>query len=231
LFPVGLGRPDDVRPETTLGAHEAPEQRRNMKHLKIIGLAAVAAAAFMAFAGSASAANTLTSPSGTTYLGTLTASATPGTTLNLTATFASVTCTGSSVSGDVTTNNATEASGPITSLSFSGCNSRFDVVPLKNKDGTYGSLSVNQKTEVFGSNTSVTIKDTLFGAHCLYGTSTNTKLGTLNQSTSPTTAATMTISAKLPYKTGSESSEFACGATGAWSGSYTVTTPVPLFSN
>jgi hypothetical protein len=203
-----------------------------MKHLTTSGLAAVAAAAFMAFAGSASAANTLTSPSGTTYTGTLTASASAGTTLTLSATFATVTCTGSTVSGDVTTNNATEAAGPITSLAFSGCNSRFDVVPLKNANGNFGTFLINQKTEVFSSNSAITYEDTLFGSHCVFGTTTNTKLGTLNQSTSATTPATVTMNTTLSYiGVLSRSSSFVCGSRATFTGSFTITSPVPLFSN
>lgn len=198
-----------------------------MKHLKIIGLAVVAAAAFMSFAGvgSASAAATLTSPAGTEYTGTMHATAEPGTTLLLKAVFANVTCTESTIHGHVTVNNSTHAEGPITSISFSNCGSN-DPVAI-----TLGSLTINQKTEVFGSNSAVTVLNTSTGADCAYGTTTNTKLGTFTQSTSNTSDATIDISASLPYIAAhSTTSQFLCGATGTWTGSYTVTTPTPLFS-
>ena len=202
-----------------------------MKHLKMIGLALVAAAAFMAFAGNASANPTLTSPSGTEFTGPLTATATKGGSLLLKATFANVTCTESTVSGNVTTNNTEHAAGAITTLSFSGCGTINHVTPLKNADGTYGSLTVKPNGEVLGSNTNVTIKNTTTGAHCVFGTTTNTKLGTLTPSSgSPATTAVMHISASLPYNSAlSTSSSFVCGSTGSWSGTYTVTTPDPLY--
>jgi len=193
-----------------------------MKHLKMIGLALVAAAAFMAFAGSASAAPTLTSPAGTAYTGTLTATASSS--LLLKATFANVTCTSSTVSGTISTNNETHAAGNISTLSFSNCGTN-DVTSLKNADNTFGQLTVNQKGEVFGSNSRVTILNTTTGAHCIYGTTINTKLGTLTGGK----PATMTISASLPYNAESKSSQFVCGSTGSWSGSYTVTVPGELY--
>jgi len=181
-----------------------------MKHLKMIGLALVAAAAFMAFAGNASAAPTLTSPAGTEYTGTLTATASSS--LLLKATFANVTCTSSTVSGTISTNTETHATGNISTLDFTNCSTTTDVL-------ANGSLTVNQKGEVFGSNSRVTM--VAFGVDCVFGTTTNTKLGTLKGGT----PATMTISATLPLI---EGSAFACGSTGTWSGSYTVTTPGTL---
>jgi|SRR5215218_1404299 len=193
-----------------------------MKHLKIIGLALVAAAAFMAFAGSASAAPTLTSPAGTAYKGTLTASGEGS--LLLKATFANVTCTESAVGGEVTTNNETEASGPIKTLTFGNCGSNDPVTK------TFGTVSINQKTEVFSSNTVVAITNTSLGIVCAYGTTTNTKLGTFTQSANSTSAATLDINAALPYVSAhSTGSAFACG-NGTWSGSYAVTKPLGLFS-
>ena len=199
-----------------------------MKHLKMIGLALVAAAAFMAFAGSASAAPTLTSPNGTVYKGTLTATATASSSLLLKATFANVTCTTSTVSGTISTNNETHAAGGISTLSFDNCGTN-DVTSLKNADNTFGSLTINPKGEVFGSNSRVTILNTSTGAHCIYGTTTNTKLGTFTPSSAlRETTAAMTISASLPYNAESKSSQFVCGSTGSWSGTYTVTTPDTL---
>ena len=199
-----------------------------MKHLKMIGLALVAAAAFMAFAGNASAAPTLTSPAGTTYTGPLTATGTKGGSLLLKATFSNVTCTESTVSGNVTTNNETHAAGAITTLSFSVCGGINHVTPLKNADGTYGSLTIRPNGEVFGSNTNITIKSTATGAHCVFSTTTNTKLGRLTPSSAAT--AVMHISASLSYNSAlSASSVFLCGSTGTWSGTYTVTTPDPLY--
>jgi len=193
-----------------------------MKHLKIMGLAVVAATAFMAFAGagSASAAPTLTSPAGTAYTGEL--HATAESSLLLKATFSNVTCTESTLLGHVTVNNSTHAEGPITALTFGNCGVNHPVLVTK------GTITINQKTEVFSSNTVVSIKNTSLGITCAYGTTTNTKIGTWTQVGE---TGTIDISASLgyvgsPHSTGSA---FACG-NGTWSGSYWVTKPDPAFS-
>jgi len=189
-----------------------------MKHLKIIGLALVAATALMAFAGSASAAPTLTSPAGTAYTGhyeyTLS-----GTSMLIKTISTNITCTGSTITGSFNTNNTTHASGSITTLDYTGCSGT--VHPLINIYVTYGSLTINQKGEMFGFNVRITTLST--GVHCVYGTgSAGTRLGTLTGEI----PARVTISAALPLL---EGSAFACGSTGTWSGSYTVTKPGTLF--
>jgi len=181
-----------------------------MTRLKITALALFTAGVFMAFAGSASAAPTLTSPAGTEYTGTVTATA--NSSILFKATFANVTCTSATASGTGSTNNETHASGSITMLSASGCSTTIDTL-------VNGSLTVNQKGEVFGSNSRVTM--VAFGVDCVFGTTTNTKLGTLTGGT----PAKGTLSATLPLL---EGSAFACGSTGTWSGGYTVTTPGTL---
>jgi len=193
-----------------------------MKHLKMLGLALVAVAALMAFAGSASAAPTLTSPTGTEYTGALTL--TLSSSLLVKAVFANQTCTGSTMSDNIATDDEAHAKGPITTLTFSNCGTN-DVTPLKNADGTYGWLTINQKGEVFGSNTRITFLNTSTGTHCIYGSTTNTKLGTLTPSSATGGTAVLDISASLPYYPESLSSQFICGSTETWSGTYTVTTP------
>jgi len=189
-----------------------------MQHLKIIGLAAILAAAFMALAGSASATPILTSPAGTEYTGTFEASLEKGTSALFKTTVANVTCTGSTIAADVTTNNETHASGPITTLDFSGCSTTFD--PLKNADGTFGSLTINDKGEVFGFN--IRITKVASGVHCVFGAaSSGTKLGTLTGGT----PAKLVISATVPLL---EGSAFLFGSTGTWTASYTVTKPGTL---
>jgi len=192
-----------------------------MKHLKMIGLALAVAAAFMAFAGSASAAPTLTSPTGTEYTGTLTATASGSVLFK--ATFANITCTGSTVSGNISTSNETHASGSITTFSFSGCSATTDL--LKNADGTYGSLTINQKGEIFGSNSRFTF-ETAF-THCVFSTVTNTKVGAVTPSSSlGGKTAVMHINAFLPYSAESRSSQFICGSTLTWTvSSYTINNP------
>jgi len=192
-----------------------------MEHLKIIGLALVAAAAFMAFAGSASASPTLTSPAGTAYTGTFTASA--GSSLLLKATFSNVTCTESTVGGEVTTNNETEASGPIKTLTFGNCGSNDPVLT------TIGSVVFKRNGDTIYKNLVFSVTNTSLGVTCAYGPGASTQIGTLTQSPTNTTAATLDINASLSYISAhSTGSAFICG-NGTWSGSYEVTKPIPLF--
>jgi hypothetical protein len=184
-----------------------------MKHLKLIGVAAIAAMALMAFASTASA--TVTSPSGTEYTGEV--KSTASSSLLLEAGFAEITCTESTVAGKITTNDATIASGAITTLSYSNCGSAT-VDTLAN-----GSLEIvsagSGKGTVKGYNSQVTTS--IFGTSCVYGTAAGgTTLGTVVGGT----PAKMTISASLPKISGG----FLCANPAKWSGSYTVTTPSTL---
>jgi hypothetical protein len=181
-----------------------------MKHIKMLGLAVMAAAAFMAFTGSASA-QTLTSPAGTEYTGTIEATASGS--LLLKAGFANITCTSSTVAGKVTTNNNTHAAGAISTLTYSNCGSAT-VDTLKT-----GELTIQKSTgAVSGSGSEVTVA--VFGTSCVYGTKTGTALGTLTGGT----PAKMTINANLPLISGG----FGCANPANWSGSYTVTNPKTL---
>jgi hypothetical protein len=184
-----------------------------MKRLKMLGLAMVVAASLASFAGSASANPVLTSPEKVEYTGNITATAEG--TLLLQAGFANITCTTSTVGGPVTTNSTTKASGPITTLDFSGCNAT--VTTLAN-----GSLEVvsagEGKGTVRGSGTQVTVST--LGVSCVYGTTTNTPLGTLTGGT----PAKIEIKATFSKISGG----FLCADPASWSGSYTVTSPGTL---
>lgn len=192
-----------------------------MKHLKMLGLAVVAAAAFMAFASSASA-GIVTSTAGVDYTGEINATASSGTTLLLKAGFANITCTESTVKGKIEKNEST-ASGKIGTLSFSSCNATVDV--LKN-----GSLEIRSTSTVgdhdgtlFGSESEVTVS--LLGTSCVYGTSTGTHLGTLTGKTAGEGDAILHLEASLPRISGG----FACANPASWTGTYTVTSPTPLW--
>jgi hypothetical protein len=196
-----------------------------MKYIKMLGLAAVATAAFMAFAGTASATITGPTPGAlpTTIHATGSTAAGDGSYL-LEAGFAEITCTESTVHGDVNTNDTLVASGPITGISFTGCGSAT-VDPLKNADGTYGSLEIQVpkgkagEGTVVGYNTFVTTA--VLGTSCVYSTSaTGTLLGTLKNGT----PAKLTISASLPKASGG----LLCANPAKWTGTYTVTTPSSL---
>jgi len=200
-----------------------------MKHLKMLGLFAMAAAALMAFAGSASA-QTLTAPTGTTYTGALSSSL-EGSAL-LKAGFAEITCTSGTVAGNVTTNNNTEASGSITSVSFSNCKEGQTVDTLNNS----GTLTITHKTvegkttyPVTGTGTEVTTA--VAGVSCVYGlgatstalgNATNTEVETkVEEKTVKEDWVTLAINAKLPKISGG----FLCASPASWTANYVVTSP------
>jgi hypothetical protein len=198
-----------------------------MKHLKMLGLFAMAAAALMAFAGSASAAEaTFTAPAGTGYHGTLSSSL-EGSAL-LKAGFAEITCTSGTVEGkieapeaaketekkELKNNNATEASGKITAVSFSNCKEGQTVDTLNN-NGTLTILKSN--TAVSGTGTEVTTA--VGGISCVYGLgATSTSLGTASNTAS---GVTLAIKASLPKISGG----FLCASPASWTANYIVTTP------
>jgi hypothetical protein len=179
-----------------------------MKYVKMLGLLAVAAAAMMAFAGSASA--NITSPPGTQYEGTLTATA-GVTTLHGGVT---ITCQESHAVGTVTKG---ETNAPAT-VSFNKCEP--DTVEVKNS----GSLAVESNGTVKSSGAEVTVVThrTVLGfpvtAHCIY-TTNNTSVGTLTENVEP--AVLHIGSSPIPRVT----TDSACGETSVWTGSYTVSTP------
>jgi hypothetical protein len=178
-----------------------------MKYLKMLGLVAVTAVAMMGFAGSASA--TFTSPKGTEYTGEFAASA--GSSLRLKAGL-DVTCTESTVKGLITTNDPDHGSGPLTALSFGGCNGTVDTLSI-------GSLTFSGD-ELFAIGSNVTVEQ--FGITCTYGGGSGTQIGTLtNTGSAGNETVTLDVNANLPKQAGGAS----CANVGVWSGSYIVTTP------
>ncbi|HEX5988907.1 MAG TPA: hypothetical protein VFY75_01670 [Solirubrobacterales bacterium] len=189
-----------------------------MKYVKMLGLLAVAAAALMAFAGTASATY-LTSPAGTTYTGTIHASA--GTTTLHGEAF-SVTCATSTVSGSVEHHGTGvgTAGGKVTTLDFNECT--FPVTVLAN-----GSLEIHTNESSANGNgtvTSFSTKITIhgpFNINCHYETQF-TDIGTLTGSKTTGQTAKLDIDSALIPRNGDSA---LCGAAGEWTGSYTVTTP------
>lgn len=187
-----------------------------MKHLKMFGLLAVAVAALMALAGSAYAAPQLTSPGGSTYTGELDLSL--ESTVLLKATF-EVTCTDGTVKSAITTNNETHAVGANPVFALGKCNAET-VDTLKP-----GILTVKDD-EVIVIESEVTFKK--LGVSCIYGgnSSTGTKAGTITDSSTTGTNATIDIHAILEKKPGSG---FLCVNNAELVGSYWVTTPNTLY--
>jgi hypothetical protein len=188
-----------------------------MNHLKKIGLLVIAAASLMALAGSASAF-TLTSPTGTEFTGTMSTSL-EGSAL-LEAGFANITCTTGTVAGKLTTNNETEASGEITSVSFSNCGSAT-VDTLNNK----GTLTVLKGSKA-ASGTGVEVTTAVFGTSCVYGLGGGTSLGGMtNTVVGGVDKITLDVAALL----GKISGGFLCASPAKWTANYIVTNPATSF--
>lgn len=187
-----------------------------MNHLKRLGLVTLAAVSLVAFAGSASAA-TFTAPAGTAYFGkfdlTLEGS------ILMKAGFTEETCTESTIAGEITTNNETEASGPITAVTFNKCSLTVDVLNPK------GTLTIN-KSNTAVSATGVEWTSSALGTSCVYGFGTGTSLGTAkNTEVEGKGRVTLAINGSLSKISGG----FACANPATWTANYAVTTPTPSF--
>lgn len=190
-----------------------------MKYAKMLGLLAVAAAAFMALVGTASA-TTLTSPTGTTYTGTIHAVSENGH-VSLHSPLSTVECE-STVEGKVEKHGAgVTVSGKISSLLFTECTNE-DTVTVKKA----GSLEIHGTTGYDGTLTStgaeIEVWSHSFNGSCIY-TTKDTHIGTLTGKTE----ATLDIDSAAIPRTGGTLG-FLCGSSGEWTGNYVVTTPHTL---
>ena len=86
-----------------------------------------------------------------------------------------------------------------------------------------GTLSINSSNEVRSNGARVTVVH--LGVHCIFETS-NTKVGTLTESSETGATATLDISATIP-RVGGGGGIF-CGSSAPWTGSYIVNTPDTL---
>ena len=189
-----------------------------MKHLKKLGAVVIASVSLMAFAGSASAASALTSPAGTEYTGEIHMTLEPGTT-SLTRAGIESTCSESTMNGMITANSTAHAESPLSALTFGKCTQHTKVI-------NPGSLTVNDKGEVFIAGRRVETVVTGI-ATCFYGAETGSvKIGTLTGGTPATIDINTTT---LQREAGSNT--FFCASVGTWTGSYVVTTPGTLSSD
>jgi hypothetical protein len=195
-----------------------------MKYIKMLGLLAVAAAALMAFAGTASA--TLTNSDGTN-----------ATTIHASSSHTQlsgslvVTCEESTVGSSITTNDANEASGSVSTLTFEKCGSDTITVLLKgtlkvtDSDGTTGTFH-SSGAEV----TVLTHRPFIGTIHCIWDT-INTDIGTFTESHhkpsggSAHSTATIHVSSVPLTRT---TTDTGCGTHATWGGTYEVTSPDTL---
>ena len=190
-----------------------------MRYLKVLGLAAVAAAALMAFVGAGTASAETTACKVTeepcsvgNQVTSIVAHLAPGTTAVLTPSgfFASdVTCTESTMSGEVKT--ATTPKGP-GSLSFVGCSDPVKVINspeiIAHHDGGHNGTLTAKSFEVEVEQSGLT---------CIFGTEANEGITLTGSSTTPIVDATATI----PSTSG-----FPCPSSSVWHAKYHVTSPV-----
>ncbi|MGN6276242.1 MAG: hypothetical protein ACTHNP_09990 [Solirubrobacterales bacterium] len=199
-----------------------------MRHLKMLGLALVAATALMAISGAGAASATRlckaaeatcsaakTYPAGTEIITSLERE-----TSNLLRDTSSSNrneCTGSEVKSKTENETGATISGPITSLTFTGCTNTTNVT-------ANGSIEISH---ISGTNNgTVTLKNTkvrlsIFGVFCIYGAGSGTDIGTLTGGA----MATLDINAVVNLIEGG----FFCPTTQVWEGKHTVTSPEPLF--
>jgi hypothetical protein len=186
-----------------------------MKYMKSLALLVAAAAALMAFAGTASA-DSVTSPTGTTYTSTIQTAAEGHTVLDNP--IAKIECA-STTEGKVEGHGAgKEVAGKFSSFTFSNCTDGWHVTIT-----LLGGWVIHWGSGYFGiyRSTGLQIVATRFGVECRYQTS-NTNLGTVTGG-SP---ATVDVSASIPFHSGSA---FCGSGATAWTGSYKVNTPSSLF--
>jgi hypothetical protein len=199
-----------------------------MKYLKKLGLAALAAMALTAFsAGSASATTLEIGGVVKNETVTINASIKAGTSAILRDTFGfSVnTCTGSTVHGETTYADGvhnkytgTRLTGPITSLTFSGCTNPVTV----HKPGNLYIEHIRGTTNgtVFSEGAEVTVWSALHNTYINCKTGAGIHLGILTGVAKTTEHATMDINATLNCEPHLSSAK--------WTGTYTVTTPTGL---
>lgn len=200
-----------------------------MKYLKMFGLAAIAALGLMAFVGSSSASADVLCTTNTTpvcasgwVVKEIKTSLTPKTSAVLATTAGEelVTCTESSVSGTVEKQGkGVEPEGPISSLSFGGCN--HTTTTIKNgrlKVETRISINSEKKevhtNTVTASESEVTVA--ILGLTCTYGPGAN-----------PISIGDLTVGEPATIDVGTvvnrTAGGFLCPSTAKWTASYEVT--------
>ncbi|HEX6204349.1 MAG TPA: hypothetical protein VFZ29_00890 [Solirubrobacterales bacterium] len=190
-----------------------------MKYLKMLGIAAVAAMSFMAFAASSASATTL-EVGGVTQNGAVTITGSLDESVILARTDGSFanTCTKSHFHG-TTTKFTKPVTGPLSSLTFEGCERPVTV----HKPGALEVVHIAGTTNgtVFSESAEVTSGSPFGTLNCKTGETTH--IGTLTAATTatnPTVHATVDVNAVLN-----------CGflvPSATWKGSYWITSPTEL---
>jgi hypothetical protein len=205
------------------------------------GLALLTAVAMMAVVGASAASAKVCSTTGTgessgaghgnkIYNGTaIKATATNAT---LTSGFIRVTCGHSEVAGSIT-NNASPATGSITSMTFSDCHSNLNTTTNSCSASTTASAANPWPASVAtGSSTNgtMTVSNITGSFTCsVFGSSVTCRYTAASASTAVTGGEPATVTASKVAMAREEVSSGSCSATAEWHGTYTVTSPATLF--
>lgn len=198
-----------------------------MKYVKMLGLAVSMGAVLAAFVGDSSAsATTLTGESGRVLtLGGKVHAVNEGTVV-LTTSFKTITCTESTIEGEITQETGTVVVAAVKTLTWGGCN--CDVTTLNSGDLTIGVNGTGPNGTLASKNAEITATcETIFGTvHCIYATGAlGTTLGTLTGGNTTGGRATADIgSAGIPRL----STSAVCSEKAIWDAKYTVDKPEPL---
>jgi hypothetical protein len=186
-----------------------------MKHLKILCIAALTTAALLAVVGSA-AATTVTSPTGTTYTGTLKGVSTGHGILHNP--IAKIECN-VTLEGKIESHGVgVTAKGKATTFTIGPCTNSWHVTTVAT-----GEVEAHWTSGYNGTITSngATVATTRFGVECRYATS-NTKLATVTGGIEPS----MHMEAAIPFHGGSS----LCGSgTTQMTGSGKLTSPTSAY--
>jgi hypothetical protein len=203
-----------------------------MKYLKMFSLAAVAAVAAMAFIGAGTASATRICSTNTLPCGSILGSGTPikaeltgGNEAVLTSGFAVVKCKTSVISGETTSAGGgagVAVLGTITSASWSNCACNLGGTVTTAAENLPWSAELNWTSEMNGTMKVANPQGSFVcaGTKCIYGA---TSVSTTVTGGAP---AIVTASVTLERKAGSGA---LCSATATWKGTYTVTSPNPLW--
>jgi hypothetical protein len=192
-----------------------------MNRTKIVWSLAIIGSSLMALVATASA-TTVTAPAGTPFTGTYQAASEGH--VKFHNPVALIEC-GSAVDGHLSSHGAAvTASGPITSLSFTGCTGGWTYTV--NSPGTLEvhRIAGTSNATLTSSGTTLTAFHHTLGFNCRYVTN-NTTIGTITSAPSNTGHATLDVSAQIPFHNGSP---FCGSGTTAWTGLYKFTTPTGL---
>lgn len=189
-----------------------------MNYAKIIGLLAIAASALMAFNGTASATMT-EAPGDPVDIGDATHASSEGA-ISFTGTI-TITCQKSTVSGEVTKNEANSDEIALTSLTYEECGNHTVTVKKAGTHTTHRWLCGCTRTTSHGTEVTMLLHSFLLGTvHCIYATN-GTDMGEV---TAGSPAKIDTSSVSIPRT----ATDGACGEHTTLEGTYKITTPSEL---